>query len=103
MSQAYLAGVRENLRRAEVTFDRYHVKEKLSEAIDTVRRAEAKEHKELLKNTRYLWLKRPKNLTAKQQAGAEVRHLLRARGRRLRGVPASLGGRGQSDGPRAAA
>ena len=67
MSQAYLAGVRENLKRAEVTFDRYHVKQKLSEAIDTIRRAEAKEHKELLKNTRYLWLKRPKNLTAKQQ------------------------------------
>ena len=43
MSQAYLAGVRENLKRAEVTFDRYHVKQKLSEAINTVRRAEAKE------------------------------------------------------------
>jgi transposase len=66
MSQSYLAGVRENLKRAQVTFDRYHVKQKLSEAIDTVRRAEAKEHKELLKNTRYLWLKRPKNLTPKQ-------------------------------------
>jgi transposase len=66
MSQPYLAGVRDNLPRAEVTFDRYHVKQKLSEAIDTVRRAEAKEHKQLLKNTRYLWLKRPKNLTAKQ-------------------------------------
>jgi transposase len=66
MSQSYLAGVRENLKAAEVTFDRYHVKQKLSEAIDTVRRAEAKEHKELLKNTRYLWLKRPKNLAPKQ-------------------------------------
>lgn len=66
MSQAYLSGVRENLKQAEVTFDRYHVKQKLSEAIDAVRRAEAKEHKALLKNTRYLWLKRPKNLTAKQ-------------------------------------
>ena len=30
--------------------------QKLSEAIDEVRRAEAKQHKELLKNTRYLWL-----------------------------------------------
>jgi transposase len=67
MSQAYLAGVREHFKLAEVTFDRFHVKQKLSEAIDTVRRAEAKEHKETLKNTRYLWLKRPKNLTAKQQ------------------------------------
>lgn len=66
MSGPYLAGVREHLKQAEVTFDRFHVKQKLSEAIDTVRRAEAKEQKELLKNTRYLWLKRPKNLTAKQ-------------------------------------
>ena len=66
MSQPYLAGVRDDLPHAEVTFDRYHVKQKLSEAIDTVRRAEAKEHKQLLKNTRYLWLKRPKNLTPKQ-------------------------------------
>jgi transposase len=67
MSQAYLAGVREHLKAAEVTFDRFHVKQKLSEAIDTIRRAEAKEHKETLKNTRYLWLKRPANLTSKQQ------------------------------------
>ncbi len=66
MSGAYLAGVREHLGQAAVTFDRFHVKGKLSEAIDTVRRAEAKEQKELLKNTRYLWLKRPKNLTSKQ-------------------------------------
>ena len=66
MSGAYLAGVREHLKHAEVTFDRFHVKQKLSEAIDAVRRAEAKEQKELLKNTRYLWLKRPKNLTSKQ-------------------------------------
>jgi len=66
MSAAYLAGVREQLDKAQVTFDRFHVKQKLSEAIDTVRRAEAKQHKELLKNTRYLWLKRPDNLTEKQ-------------------------------------
>ena len=66
MSAAYLAGVREHLAKAQVTFDRYHVKQKLSEAIDAVRRAEAKRHKELLKGTRYLWLKRPDNLTVKQ-------------------------------------
>ena len=66
MSGAYLAGVREHLEHAQVTFDRFHVKQKLSEAIDTVRRAEAKEQKDLLRNTRYLWLKRPKHLTAKQ-------------------------------------
>jgi transposase len=66
MSAAYLAGVRDQFPKAQVTFDRYHVKQKLSEAIDTVRRAEAKQHKELLKNTRYLWLKRPENLTERQ-------------------------------------
>jgi len=89
MSQAYSAGVRDHLKKAKVTFDRYHVKQKLSEAIDTVRRQEAKTHKDVLKNTRYLWLKRPDNLTVKQldwldvlllaghracvRAGAEVR------------------------------
>lgn len=66
MSGAYLAGVREHLPEAQVTFDRFHVKQKLSEAIDAVRRAEAKEQKDLLRNTRYLWLKRPKHLSAKQ-------------------------------------
>jgi transposase len=66
MSEAYAAGVREHLPRARVTFDRYHVKQKLSEAVDTVRKAEAKQHKELLKGTKYLWLKRTDNLTIKQ-------------------------------------
>jgi transposase len=66
MSEAYLAGVLKHLQSAEITFDRYHIKQQLNKAIDEVRRAESKQHKELLKNTRYLWLKRPKNLTAKQ-------------------------------------
>ncbi len=66
MSAAYLAGVREHLPGAQVTFDRFHVKQKLGEAIDKVRRAEAKQHRELLRGTRYLWLKRPENLTVKQ-------------------------------------
>ena len=67
MSEAYLAGALKHLPKAEITFDRYHVQQHLSKAIDEVRREEAKQHKELLKNTRYLWLKRPENLTAKQQ------------------------------------
>ncbi len=66
MSQAYAAGVRDHLPKARVTFDRYHVKQHLSEAVDTVRKAEAKQHKELLKGTKYLWLKRTDNLTVKQ-------------------------------------
>ena len=66
MWEAYLAGVREHLPEAQVTFDRFHVKQKLSEAIDAVRRVEAKEQRQLLKNTRYLWLKRRNNLSPKQ-------------------------------------
>ena len=54
-------------QEAEITFDRYHVRSHLSKAIDEIRREEAKQHKQLLKNTRYLWLKRPANLTARQQ------------------------------------
>jgi transposase len=67
MSEAYLAGTLKHLPAAEITFDRYHVRQHLSKAIDEVRRVEAKQHKGLLKNTRYLWLKRPARLTAKQQ------------------------------------
>jgi transposase len=66
MSPAYRTGVLKHLPQAEITFDRYHVKAQLGKAIDEVRRVEAKEHKGLLKNTRYLWLKRPENLSVKQ-------------------------------------
>jgi transposase len=67
MSEAYLAGSLKYLPQAEITFDRYHIRKHLSEAIDEIRRAEAKQHRQLLKGTRYLWLKRPANLTARQQ------------------------------------
>jgi transposase len=67
MSEAYLAGTLKHLRGAEITFDRYHIRKHLSEALDEVRRAESKQHKQLLKGTRYLWLKRPANLTERQR------------------------------------
>ncbi len=67
MSQAFLKGVRAHLPRARVTFDRYHVRQHLSQAVDDVRREEVKHHRELLSNTRYMWLKRPANLTGKQR------------------------------------
>jgi len=67
MSEAFLTGALTHLPNAEITFDRFHVKAKLSEAVDKVRREEAREQRELLKNTRYLWLRRPQHLTAKQR------------------------------------
>jgi len=67
MSEAFLKGTLTYLPAAEITFDRYHVRSHLSKAVDEVRREEAKHNKELLKNTRYMWLKRPKNLTERQR------------------------------------
>lgn len=50
----------------QVVFDRYHVVAKANEAVDTVRRAEAKTRPEL-KRSRYAWLKNEANLTARQR------------------------------------
>ena len=49
-----------------IVFDRYHVVAKANEAVDTVRRAEAKTRPEL-KRSRYAWLKNDANLTVKQR------------------------------------
>jgi transposase len=62
MSEAFLKGTLTYLPKAEITFDRYHIKSHLSKAVDEVRREEVKHHRELLSNTRYMWLKRPANL-----------------------------------------
>ncbi len=67
MSEAFLKGTLEHLPAAEITFDRYHVRSHLSKAVDEVRREESKHHTDLLRNTRYMWLKRPANLTERQR------------------------------------
>ena len=67
MSEPFLKGTLTHLPKAEITFDRYHIKSHLSQAVDEVRRAEVTHHRELLANTRYMWLKRPANLTERQR------------------------------------
>jgi transposase len=67
MSEAFLKGTLTYLPEAEITFDRYHIKSHLSTAVDEVRREESKHHRDLLANTRYMWLKRPANLTDRQR------------------------------------
>lgn len=67
MSEAFLKGTLTHLPKAEITFDRYHVKSRLSKAVDEIRREESKHHHALLRNTRYMWLKRPANLTDRQR------------------------------------
>ena len=66
MWPAYIRGVEDCFPGAEITFDRFHIMKILNFAVDQVRREEAKTRKEL-KKTRYLWLKNPSNLTAKQK------------------------------------
>lgn len=65
MSPAFIRGIADHLPQAEITFDRYHVVAQLSDAVDQVRRGERTSAPELAR-TRYMWLKRPANLTARQ-------------------------------------
>ena len=71
LSQAFGLGIAEHLPAAQITYDRYHVTQLLSVAVDTIRRQESPSRPKLLKDTRYIWLKNPKNLTAKQAAKLE--------------------------------
>src|SRR5258706_4219535 len=65
MSAAFIAGIRDNLPNAMMTFDRYHIMAHLCTAVDEVRRAEARTAPELHK-TRWVWLKNRANLDAGQ-------------------------------------
>jgi transposase len=66
MSPAFIKGVRDNLPEAQITFDRFHVLKLINEAVDQVRREEAKDNP-LLKGTRFLFLKNDVKLTQAQR------------------------------------
>ena len=72
MWEPYTEVLKKELPEATVVFDKFHLVRHLNQAVDEVRREEAKAHKktnpELLQKTRYLWLKNPENLTEKQRA-----------------------------------
>ena len=85
LSNPYIRGVKDYLPNAQITFDRYHLAQLLSLAVDTVRRREAKERSDLLAKTRYLWLHRPENLSEKQ---AERLAYVTAKGATLKTVRA---------------
>jgi len=70
MWKAYEAAVAAKLSNADIVHDRFHVTKQLNKAVDTVRKLE---HKELmaqddtrLKNSKYLWLTNPENMTDAQ-------------------------------------
>ena len=73
MSVPYQKGIADNCPNAEVVFDKFHLIAKANEAVNKVRNAEirkAGKYQEL-KETRWLWLKNPDNLTEKQVAHME--------------------------------
>jgi transposase len=66
MSPAFIKGVKENMSNAEITFDKFHIIKIINKADDSVRKAEVKE-KEILKGTKFIFLKNYGNLTEKQK------------------------------------
>lgn len=66
MSPAYIKGIRSHFQKSTIIYDKFHVMKMVNNAIDEVRRQEQGSNK-ILKKTRYIWLKNPNNLTAKQQ------------------------------------
>jgi transposase len=66
MSPAFIKGVTEHLPNAKITFDKFHILKIINEAVDEVRREEAKTNP-LLAGSRYVFLKNDANLTAKQR------------------------------------
>lgn len=75
----YMEVIAERASQAVVVFDKFHVVRHLLEAVNDVRKLEARALRatepELLAGTRYIWLKNPWNLTPKQRG--RLRHLER--------------------------
>jgi transposase len=71
MWRAYLKVVRENMPDAMHVLDRFHIVKLLNEAVDQVRREENRtlyaQGIEVLRGMKYVFLKRPENMTEHQQ------------------------------------
>lgn len=66
MSKAFIKGVTEALPNAEITFDPFHMIQIMNKALGEVRSEEARLYPEMMKGSRYAFLKNPENLTEKQ-------------------------------------
>lgn len=67
MSKAFIKGVSEQFPYAVTTFDPFHVVKLMNDALAKIRAEEAREFPELLKKSRYLFLKNPENLTVEEE------------------------------------
>jgi transposase len=69
MSPAYIKGVKENLGKATIVFDKFHVVTQVVEAVEEVRRKEVRQDaqaREHLEKTCWLWRKNPEGWTERQ-------------------------------------
>ena len=82
MSPAYVEAAKECLPNARITFDRFHVMKMANDALDILRREEVRTDS-TLKGTKYLFLRKPENLTLNQSA--ELDAVLRMNSRMSRG------------------
>jgi len=72
MWMPYINVIEEKAPFARLVFDKFHIIRHIMNAVDQVRRDEiqekGEEQKELVKHTRFIWLKNPWNLTEKQKS-----------------------------------
>ena len=66
MGAAFEAGIKENFPNAEITFDKFHVVKLANEAVDQVRREEARNNFQI-KGRRYIFLKNVDRLTQEEK------------------------------------
>lgn len=66
MGAAFEAGIKANFPNAAITFDKFHVIKLANEAVDEVRRQEAKNNFQI-KGRRYIFLKNVNNLTQEEK------------------------------------
>lgn len=77
MHQPYISATRECVPEADekIAFDKFHVAKHLSEAVDKVRRGENREFmkkgNDVLKNTKYQWLRNGRSLSTEQSRDFE--------------------------------
>lgn len=85
MSKAFKKGFNQYFPQAIQVTDYFHVVKTLTEAVNNVRLKENKQVPELLKRTKYLWIKKESKLTPKQRE--KFRHLC---GYKLKTAKASM-------------
>jgi len=82
MSPAYIEALRDNLPRAAIVFDHFHLVKLLNEKLSNLRRelhreAQEKRMKGVMKGTRWLLLKNPENLDPKRNEKERLEEALR--------------------------